>query len=562
MAALTGFLEQQWLAWTQDHLNTAPLDILSDYLYADRKASEIGEAYAGALTNNAPIEASPRALTGVHAHGYEDDFYYRIHINPPAFDFGNALPPITVETEVWNAYRETQNLLSITPPEGVTLTPDAPLVFGQLHREVLEVHVSADGPPTIAPGAVFDWSNAPDSTLYLTGARVLPWRWRANWAAGIVERLAWKTDVLRAYNGAEQRRALRIRPRKSYEFDCLVHGDGRRAFEAMLWSAGARIWAVPLWHDGQALTAALPAGSATVALDPATRDFRAGGIAIFLGDDPQSVETAQIESIAGGTITLQQPTARDWPIGTMFYPARTARFADALRLPRFTGESTHPRMRFEMIEPDDWTADAGAHTHAGFPVLELRPNWIEPPEMTLERDLTLHDAGIGIWTEDDRTKLPTHIQRMRFTLTDRAAIDAWRRRLHAARGRACAMWVPTWMLDLTTIAPIGAEATAMDIANIGYTRYIALDPNRRDVRIQLKDGTVFYRRISASTELSEAAERLNFAPALGRQVNPGDIAEASFMALARMDADTIELAHWTGDVAETTATLRSFRHDV
>lgn len=525
-------------------------------------------ALAGGPRSRAlPVTSLARARTGWKARNWTDDFYYRIYIETALLDVGGVVGTQERSVYVWNAYPNASKTLQALSPvdaDGINILgqPAPPLAFRPLQVRTYTIQVTTDGPPTIAALLTWDFLAANDVALAIVGTRVIGWAWRPDWSSPILERLEWLTDVLKAKRGEEQRRALRLRPRKGYEFAFGAEGRDRRFLEACLWNWGARVWAVPLWHEGQPLAAALPAGSTSIPVDPSLRDLQAGGIGMLVGETARDNEVVEIQSVGVGSLTLKRATARAWAVGTMFYPARAARLAPEVALPRFTGDAVFGRARFEMTEPDTWTADAGAISYRGLPVLELRPNWAAGVDPGLERDLATIDGGVGVWTTDDRAELPTQAQRMGWTFTSRAEVDAWRKRLHAARGRQGAMWVPTWASDLVITAPVLSTATSIDVQHTGYTVFLRADPNRRDIRIELADGTIFYRRITSSLEVDADTERLNIDAALGVDVNPADVALVSFLALARFDSDSAELAHWTGELAETVATLRSFRHEL
>ena len=65
------------------------------------------------------------------------------------------------------------------------------------------------------------------------------WTFRPNWSGGVTERLEWLTDVLPSRVGAEQRRGLRLSPRRSLEFQLLLHGEERTFFDLMLQALGS-----------------------------------------------------------------------------------------------------------------------------------------------------------------------------------------------------------------------------------------------------------------------------------------------------------------------------------
>lgn len=495
------------------------------------------------------------------------DFYNRVHIQFLALDLGNLVSDQSTTLWVWNAWRRAIILSTLTEDnaEGITIGghPVPPLQFAPQQQRVYDLGISTDGPPTIDATLTWTFSTGQVLPVRITGSRVTGFGWLADWASGIVERLEWATDVLTSYRGEEQRRALRIGPRKALEFTVMASGGSRRALEATLWNWGARVWAVPLWWDGTPATAPVAQGATSVAIDTTTRDFQADGLAMLLSDaSALDFEVAEVESVAAGSITLKRPTTRAWAAGTMVYPARAARLDPSVTVDRFTGDTSTARLRFTAVEPDVWPADAGAATHRGYPVLEVRPNWSGEPQLGLDRKLNILDTVTGARRVVDEAQQPAASQSMRWTFTSRAEIDAWRKRLHAMRGKHGAAWVPTWTQDVELVATVGDSALALDVAWLGYTRYLQLDPNRRDLRLELANGTVLYRRVTGTSELSATVERLNIDAALGVTVQPSDVVAISWMMLARQDSDAQELAWWTGEVVDAAGSFRSFRNEV
>jgi len=97
----------------------------------------------------------------------------------------------------------------------------------------------------------------------------------------------------------------------------------------------------------------------------------------------------------------------------------------------------------------------------------------------------------------------------------------------------------------------------------GYTRYLSGRINRRDIRIELNNGTIFYRRITGASEVSAAVERLSIDSQLGQNVAPSAIRAISFLTMCRLDADDIEIAHLTNQgLAQATTNWRAVRSDV
>lgn len=396
------------------------------------------------------------------------------------------------------------------------------------------------------------------SSLTIDGQQVYAWVWPPDWQQGLLERLEWMTDVLQAYRGEQQRRSLRLAPRQALEFSVLVEGDDRRQMEALLWGWGGKTFAVPLWFDGMTLAAPLAVASTSIPLDPAGRQFAAGEPVLLVGASPREAELVLVDTV-GADLQLAAATASAWPAGTRVYPARLARLDGEASLPRFTGAAATGRLVFEMVTPATWSADAGSTTYRGRPVLEHGPNWLEAPALGLQRKGELLDAGIGLVAFEDEADMPIAAQSGRWLLESRAQVNAWRSRLFALRGKQGSLWVPSWADDLTVLADIASGVNTVDVSWIGYTDQLVGQPGRSDIRIQLHDGTVFYRRITGATVIDSTRERLSLDSALGVAVPKSSIALVSWMALMHNASDSAEFAWFTGDAAETSATFTGYR---
>jgi hypothetical protein len=507
---------------------------------------------------------TPEAFVGVRQLGFYGDFYERFHITTLDLNLGNLVSDQTQEITLWNAYRRAWilNDLVFDNAEGLTISgqPNPPLQFAPLQERTYTLGVSIDGPAIIAASISWEFSNGESVVLAVSGARIVAWSWPPDWTQGMLERLQWRTDVITAYRGQEQRRSVRLDPRQGLEFTVTAEGQDRRFMESILWNWGARTFAVPLWMDGQELAATLTSGASSIPVNPANRSYSVGDLVMLIGEDPRTYEVIEVSTLTG-SIGLVRPTQQTWPPGTRVYPCRAARIINEQAIPRFTGQVASIRLQFEMSDTMPGSP-AASPTYRSYPVFEQKPDWSMEPNITLARKLAVMDSDTGLVMVEDEAQIPLTSQRMKFTLVNRSELAAWRSRLYALRGKQGGIWVPTWADDLTVAALIGDTATNIDIQWTGYPRYYQMDPNRRDIRIELVSGQVLYRRITGATELSQTVERLSIDASLGLTVQPSQVALVSFMALSRNESDTAELSYFTGDVAEVTFTAKGYRSDV
>lgn len=559
MAALAGYV-----ARSPAHSSDAPsisADVSELALdYWPTGASLAAPILAGALVSALPVSVVSRNLAGSIAHAYSDDYYHRIHLLGGPIAAGNISTPQVFTRDLWNAHLAPKALASMEVPEAVSVAPAAPLTLQATEQTTFTITVEAEGPPRLDDDLEFTWTAAESLPIHLSGTRVLSWTFPPDWSDGIRERLEWKTDVIGLADAAEQRASARIGARRNFEFSVFAEGQARRLLEAMLWSSAVKAWAMPLWQDTRAMTAAVAAGSGALPVSTADAEFTAGTEVVVLGNDPRTYESLAIAEVTPTHLLLVGDTTMDWPQGTRVIPTRMAMLTGVQRLRRFTGDANHPfRVAFELLDPWDGTPEPSPVMYRDAPVLELPPEWGSGLEAELARDLEELDAQVGGWIVRDRTGLPTVSQRMGWVFDTAAKRQAWLRLLALLRGRQRAVWVPTWTDDLRLVASTASGSNVLTVAWAGYSEHLAGEPGREDIRLQLHDGTIIRRRITDAVEVSSAVEQLTLDATLGVDVAPSQVALVSFMALCRNSSDAAELSHWTSEVSRASATFRSFR---
>jgi hypothetical protein len=549
-----------------DYTNTKPaLRYATPRLGAAGALAFFDQAGAG-FTRTWDYSPAPNTPPATVLQMFAGDWYDRIHYEWIDLNVGYMLGEQVRSLWVWNAYRRARILNSLVTAgvDGIIIsTPGTPpLQWAALQIQYYSLTITFDGPPVISATLTFNWDESYTQILTVIGFRSTPWPFVPNWNQPVLERLEWKTDVLQAHRLEEQRRSVRIRPRRMIEFDMVAEDRARRLMQSLVWGWGGRVYAVPLWWDCAYTTSAAAIGSTTIAVDPGNREFEVGQPAILIADY-KTVETVEVLSVGADHVEITRPLTQHWPETSRFMPARTARI-DPTSISAFTGDVGRMRARFVFIDGVNHAAALPAATHNGYPVLEIRPNWIEDPSADYERVWTILDNATGVVAQEDLAGIPTFRQRYRWTHASRDEIEAWRQALFALRGRQGAIYVPTWSRDFIPATTILSGSVAIDVEHSGYSTFVDVDPGRRDIRIELVDGTILYRSITASSELTTDTERITIDSSLGVTVDPDQVAAISFMALMRLDADAAEFSWWTSDpgVVNTSAVFRGFRHSV
>ncbi|HEL7749086.1 TPA: hypothetical protein UL761_000606 [Stenotrophomonas maltophilia] len=478
-----------------------------------------------------------------------DDWYYRIHTLPLRIDLGNLVTNQVRFVQVWNAYLQPQTLASVVLEngEGVELvgpgTP--PLPFAPLQLRRWQLSITTEGPPVIAATLSYDFVALGRRTVTITGNRMSAWMLPPDWSRPVSETLAWATDVQQAANGGEARFPLRGSPRRSWEFSVLADRRERQVLENALFDWSARTWALPIWNDVSWLQSRLALGVQSIPVLAATqRDYRQGGLAM-LWQDVTTYELVEVAAIAGNTLQLARPTANAWAPGTRVLPCRTARIAETPSLERVTDQVMRSTVRLTAVETCDWPAVSPAATYRGRPVLEQRPDLDQAPTAEFGRQLVVIDGDIGPVAIDDITGKAWPVQSHAWQTWGRTEQVGLRSLLYWLQGRAAALWVPSWADDLELVEPALATSGGIVVAWAGVARFGRAQAGRRHLRIELFNGQVLYRQLVEATELDPQREFLQLDVPHGIALQPSAIRLISWMVLARLSSDTVELSHET-----------------
>lgn len=513
-----------------------------------------------------PVSMPVRRKFATVSQGYTEDFYDRIHLIPTRIDLGALVNGQVREVEVWNAFRIPQNLSAITfvDAEGLTLSgpPAPPTVFGALESRLYDLAIDIVGPAGIQASITWTFPGAHPITLQVTGVRAIVFPFRPNWGEGVLERIGWVTDVRASDNDTEQRVSLSADvPRRQIEFTVTLNRDQATAADALIWAWQARACGVPLWWDIARLTAPAAVGALTIACDTTEREFVAGGLIVLTTGDRRDgllvTESAEVDTVAPGQLTLKRPLTKAWPLRSVVCPALIARLEPQQPVPRVTGGVLSFTVLFSTESERPIAPEVAALTYDGRPVDLRRPNRIRPIEATYGRRLMRLDNGFGPVVVEDLTDRPQVARQHGFVLANRADQIAFRRWLAARRGRQAPMWSPTWQADLRPIEAL--TDTLLVVAETGAATFLAdLPVGRRDILLERNDGTRWIRRVTAiAPGAGVGREELVLDSVLGVTVQPSEWRRVSWLELTRLASDWGEIRHLTATVAEAAVGIQT-----
>jgi hypothetical protein len=503
----------------------------------------------GARTAALPLAVAHFAATGVRAGTFGlDDYYFRIQILPSQLLLGNVVSDEEFTFGVWNAWLSTTQTLetiAVVGGTGLVLAGQAapPLVFAVNQQRNYTLQIGTVGPPTIAASYTFTFGDAEAVTIAVSGSRITAWALTPDWQTAVKEKLSWKTDIQRGWSGSEMRRALRIAPRRTVSFSTPLIKLEKQFVENQLFAWGALAWALPIWWDGQYLAVPANPGDPTVSCDTVDRDFVAPGLAILLLN-AETYEVLQVETLTTSALTLTHPVIGTWPTGSKLYPVRAARLLQTSRITREHGSLATVQPEFTIVEPCDWPSATGLPMYRGAPVLEDSPDVAETAEATYQRDTYMVDNDTGSIDVVDTAQIGFPANAHNWFLQGAPRRAFLRSLLYLLKGAQGEMWVPSYENDFTLLQNIASSDSNITCALSGFGQF-ASEQNRRDIRIELLAGTIFYRRITGSIVNTPTSELLSLDSTLGVGVTVAQVRRISFMAVSRLSSDEIEIDHYT-----------------
>jgi hypothetical protein len=408
-----------------------------------------------------------------------------------------------------------------------------------------QITVTPDGQPVLDTVVVWQFGDELSASLRITANRVIAWTFLPDWGDGIDEVLSALTDVLQSESAASQRRRLRLALRREFTGPMYAEGRERQLLDLALFGWSDRVWSIPIWPDIQLLQVGVAADAAFIPCSTQYLDFRTGGLAMLRGEDAFTSETVEILDVLSNGLQLKRNTQQAWPAGSRLYPARAAQLLEEPTQRKLTDRLIEAEVRFLVVEPSDWPEWLPATLYRGYPVWARRPDETEDLTYAAERLRKTLDSGFAQPLITDTARRALQVLGQRHVDLGREARALVRSFIYGMHGRQQAVWVPSHMDDLTLVATVSSVATTMDIASIGYTRFSAGKAGRRDIRIELWDGTVRMRRIIGSTEIDSQVERLALDSALGIEVQPHQVARISWMNLMRFESDVQRIQHMT-----------------
>lgn len=386
---------------------------------------------------------------------------------------------------------------------------------------------------------------------------------KVNWKDGIAERLEWKTDILADTAGNEQRRGLRVHPRRDFEVTITVWEQERSFLDLWLHRMIGTECLFPLWHDSVRATQAAAQGQKAVWVDTSGLEFTEGSYALLRGFSAMQFERILIAGVYSDRLVAVDDLVSDWPQGTRVEPLVRGWMSEQTRTRLASSRASETQAEFQTTRAQLYSEGVdSADQYLGLPVLNQAPNRSDALDVQHIWDFKETDSQTGRRYRKSEEGRADTSQKHSWFLRGRSAKSAFRSLLYRLKGSLGAVWVPTFNDDLALAQDSAPGAMSIYVKEIGFAYTGGPTSGREYIAIQTNSGWL-YRRVTGTAVAPSGQERLVLDSPLPEGLTRASVRRISWMDTARLENDRIEFKHVNAadGMSTVSSIFRSFRND-
>jgi hypothetical protein len=356
----------------------------------------------------------------------------------------------------------------------------------------------------------------------------------------VKETLEWKTSILRAHEGIEQRIKIRQIPRQFFKLQFLIETAKMNTwFDTILHTWQKRAWGIPVWTEYVTHTANITAGDLTITVDTTYADFRNSSYAIIWKSETE-YEVVSISTKTDFALTLSSAVQNSFTGVKFIMPLRIAYMISKNTKSKRNSPASMIDASFIVSDNVDITGHVSAVTYDGYEVLTV-PSFMDDVHRE-ESDGLLEPIDFLTGAFKVRSdKLFNLLSQNHIFMNDtKQACWEFRQFLHWMNGRQRAVLVPTFRADLVQVDTIGSGDTFFYVENIKLASNLGVNTLRTYVGFYFSDGTLIIRKITAIDETDSTKEKITINTSLGQEVVAGSC-NICFVDKCRLASDKIDI---------------------
>lgn len=530
----------------------APVLVTNSVAY-DR--DEVLPTSAGALVDP-DITAYPSALV-MYTAGFYGDYYNHIFVIPATLSLIDPAIDAPNKFFFWSTYFDDTDLSSITSDNdlGLTLSFTTGLELKAIKLTQVSIAAGEDTPEAENAHYLFGFTNGGSTRwiveLVKTNLLAVPPE------TPITEVLHWKTDVIAAQDGTEQRIGAMQFARIVHQATYLFLEDSEHAtLYDQMFSKLNGVFSYPIWSDQTRLLEAIDAGALNLQIDTSVFDLQDGD-SIYLDNENGISEQVRVSTVSGTTATLSTGTQNAWSTDDHIYRVTQAKLPAKPSYQRSSWAKIDMKVDITFTDFRDlFSADAitqelvqatifgdrvltrTIYTLNGIPVLHGRPYVDSDETETFDWNFEVIDFDIGALDQlTNRLNAQVSYDR-KFIVKNLNQKFYWNWVLKWMHGQRKPVWLPTWFADFgDTILEI--TGSTIKVQGQQFLNHYTADSSNRGVWIAYEGGW-FARAILTITGdgSGNTIIGLNLDVPSGFPTSPPY--DVGFMILARQATDEVQ----------------------
>lgn len=482
-------------------------------------------------------------------------FFDNVFLTPDSIDAGVVVPGAEFSFELWHSYTDAKELAGVTQTGafGVQLHGTTSGVLYAFTPMAYVVSLNqANG--LVDYLAAFDFGSGSGYSFHLKASMALVMSERIDWSTQPEMRVQYLTEVIEAFDGTEQRIALRGTPRVSLSYTYSMTDEQQYLFDNKLGNLGGGM-IVPMWPLQGQLARSVKPGDATLLLAGINAHVRASDTLLISEDDES--ELVIVESIAGLAVTLKALAKKTFSTNAMVVPARIAYTSDESNATSLLSSFDQHTVSYELDETlftkptpiDDFDR---LNARPIFPFRADRSQNVTTQYLRLRETL---DPLIGARSIYERTAGAVRIFSQAFTFFSEAERQRFEDFAEINNGAQGEFYIPGPGQAFELSENIYDATYKFKVKYAGYGSFANSKSFAPVIVIKLYNGTCIYRSIVSATSNADGTETITTIETTSN-LSLQDIEYIAPLFLARFDSDEFRYIFDTNEVSTITKNIR------
>lgn len=489
------------------------------------------------------------------ARSFGSFFFDNVFISPARIDAGVVVPGEEFNFELWHSFTSPKQLTGLTQTGafGIELEGVTSGSLGSFESFDYKISLNqANG--LVDYRAAFDFGSGSEYSFILTASMALVMPERIDWSTQPEMSIQYLTEVIEAFDGTEQRIALRDTPRCSLSYMYSMTDEQQYRFDNKIASTTGTML-VPLWPLQCRLSRGILPGDTRIDLIEVSAHLASSETILVSEDDRH--EILSVESVAGQAVTLKSMAKNDFSESAIVVPLRIAYPSDESNSTSLLRNFDQHTITYDLDETQiqkPTPVDDFERLNSR-PIFPFRPDRSKDVTTQYNRLRETLDPLIGARSIYDRSRGTVKILGQTFTFfseQERQRFEDFAELMNGAQGEFY-IEGPGQAFELSE--DIVVPTYKFKIKSSGYTNFANSNSLAPIVAIKLYNGTTTYKTILNATSNPDGTETIT-TKELTNNLKTSDIETVVSVYLARFDSDEFRYIFDTNEVSTITKNIR------